>query len=506
MNKFLAVADSEPAVVPLVTSYFAKADEIPPDAVSILVKTVTTTTNTPAVRAEAMAALTRTADPANWDTIFRAVPAVRGVAGGPGGIVLSSLVGSPPLVIPNATPIQQMLASAIDGSPAGQARLQAVVDAQAVLFAGSLTTGVTPATLARQTDALAAAERALALARAEGLAAIQTSVARLTPAQVDAFAAQSLTALPTAVISARLQAMGIPASVLAQVNAGDGASPLEQVRQAVLGSPRLDEVHPRLIEEAAKLNGESSLLADAALLTLSARVLGASAPREAAARAIEAGWRDPRRRVQILLAAVIARDTSRAAPIVAATKDADAAVRRAAEHAVQQLAIDPVQLAAATTAPKIGTMPVAAVLDAVVPARGTVARGAQLVRELACTACHTVSASEAPKGPPLNMVSAILPRRALAEAILVPSHTIAQGFATTQIVRRSGATVTGFVVEEQPDTLTIRDVTSQVTRVPASDIASRTRLDLSMMPPGLANNLTIAEFASLLDYIESLGR
>jgi hypothetical protein len=37
-----------------------------------------------------------------------------------------------------------------------------------------------------------------------------------------------------------------------------------------------------------------------------------------------------------------------------------------------------------------------------------------------------------------------------------------------------------------------------------ADIQSRQKLPTSMMPPGLMMNFTVKEFASLLDYLESL--
>ena len=43
-------------------------------------------------------------------------------------------------------------------------------------------------------------------------------------------------------------------------------------------------------------------------------------------------------------------------------------------------------------------------------------------------------------------------------------------------------------------------------RIATADIAKRTLLETSMMPAGLVNDLTITEFASLLDYLESLAQ
>ena len=136
--------------------------------------------------------------------------------------------------------------------------------------------------------------------------------------------------------------------------------------------------------------------------------------------------------------------------------------------------------------------------------QGRVERGAQLVNELGCIACHTVSAGETPRGPFLGAVAGILPRRQLAEAILDPNRTISQGFSTNVIRLRNGITVTGFVVREAADAITVRDITAREQRIPTGDIVSRDRLDDSLMPSGLANELTVPEFASLIDYLESL--
>jgi putative heme-binding domain-containing protein len=396
--------------------------------------------------------------------------------------------------LPGATAIQQLLVGSLTTDTAAQ--VQALAAARTALTAASFTADA--ATIAARAAAVGQAEEALALARAGGFARIQSSVARLSPAQVTALAAQAANpAAPAAAAAGRGGAAG---------GRGGAATPADQARLSILNSPKLDEVYPVLIEEAAKLNGDSSQLADAALLNIAARRFGAAAPREAATRALDAGWASPARRLQIILAAVTAGDTTRAPQIIAAASDSDAAISRAATFAMQQLAIDPAALAAAAAAPKVGTMTTDAVIAAVVSARGSVARGAQLVKELGCTACHTVSPNESPKGPPLNLVSKILARRELAEAILLPNKSMAQGFPTNQITRRSGGTVTGFVVQETPAAITLQDITTQQTRIPVSDIANRTSLEISIMPQGLTGNLSVTEFASLLDYIESLGR
>ena len=494
VNKFLALADTEPALLPQITAYFATADEIPANAIPVLTKAAATTTNAANIRAEAVAALARTSERTNWSAILPAVATIgqggAAAAGGRGG-------AAAPAGIPGATTIQQLLVTSIDTATTPQ--LQALAAARTALTAASFSAD--QAAIASRANAAAQAEEALALARADAFAKIQASVARLNAAQVAALTAQSVNAtVPAAAAAGR-------GGAAAGGRGGAPATPAEQARLSVLNSPKLNEVYPLLIEEAAKLNGDGSQLADAALLGISARKFGATAPRTAATAALDAGWNNPARRLQIILAAVTARDTSRASQIIAAVNDSDAAIARAATYALQQLAIDPAALAAAATGPKIGAMSNDAVLAAIVTAKGTVTRGAQLVKELGCISCHTVGAGETPKGPPLNLVSGVFPqRRDLAEAILLPNKSISQGYPTVRITRRTGGDIVGFVVKDSTDAILLQDITTEQTRIPVANIASRASVDVSIMPPGLTGNLTLTEFASLLDYIESLAR
>ena len=81
------------------------------------------------------------------------------------------------------------------------------------------------------------------------------------------------------------------------------------------------------------------------------------------------------------------------------------------------------------TMPRLATMQATAILDAVINTKGDIPRGVQLFTQLGCVACHTVASGEPPKGPFLGTISSTYKeRRDLAENILLPSKTIAQGF------------------------------------------------------------------------------
>jgi len=279
----------------------------------------------------------------------------------------------------------------------------------------------------------------------------------------------------------------------------------EKARSAVANASNLDQVHAVFEERAPLLDGESSLMAEEMLLKLASRKVGSPEARDAASRSLDAGWAVPARRLQILRAAAQVRDTSRAAQFVMALDDADPEVARAAAETVKRLKIDPAQFRAQASAPKVGNLGIDAVLDAVVSTTGDVATGEQTFAQVGCTGCHTVKADEPLKGPYLGTIAKTYRRRELAEAILIPNKTLAQGFVTHHFELKDGTEVDGFVVQEAADAVTIRTVAAQEQKIPVNQIARREKQERSLMPEGLAAGLTVRQLASLLDYLQGLA-
>ena len=54
--------------------------------------------------------------------------------------------------------------------------------------------------------------------------------------------------------------------------------------------------------------------------------------------------------------------------------------------------------------------------------------------------------------------------------------------------------------------MTIRDIEGKEFEIPTASIEERVKQPISMMPEGLVKTLTIKEFASLIDYLESLPK
>ncbi len=64
----------------------------------------------------------------------------------------------------------------------------------------------------------------------------------------------------------------------------------------------------------------------------------------------------------------------------------------------------------------------------------------------------------------------------------------------------------GFVIQESATEVLSRNQAGTERKLAVADIAERQKLPTSLMPPGLMNQMTVKDFASLLDYLEQLAK
>jgi len=343
---------------------------------------------------------------------------------------------------------------------------------------------------------------------AEGIPLLITATQTAAPAATasDAEKGHTATLLSNAVIALTKtdSAEGCRSSLGALVTLAavpDAGKEQEAARTAFLGSPKLENHHQLLELEAEKVGTPTAAWADAALLSLSARTTGSPESKELSGKALDAGWQDAKRRVQILKAVATLKHNPYADKVLASLDDPDKAVADAAKAAAKAMKL---QKKTAASGPLIATLKPEDVIAQVVKTKGDVALGEQLFVRQTCVACHTTKESEAQKGPYLGNIAQTYKRPELAQNILDPNKTIAQGFATEVFHLKDGSAQMGFITLEGAESVKVRTITSQEFTFPTRDIAKREKMPISMMPPGLVGNLTIVEFASLLDYMESL--
>jgi putative heme-binding domain-containing protein len=277
----------------------------------------------------------------------------------------------------------------------------------------------------------------------------------------------------------------------------------ELVEKAFLTSPKLENHHALLEERAAALDGGASQWADAALLSLSARKTGSPEARELSQKALDQGWADTKRRVQILKAIRTTNFHGLDEQVRTAMADSDASVAEAAKETAKTLKLEK---KGEDKTPLVSTLKPEEVIAAIVKTKGDVEVGKQMFTRQTCVTCHATSLEEVQKGPYLGNIAQTYRREDLAANILDPGKTIAQGFATEMFTLKDGTAQMGFVTLESADLVKIRNIAGQEFSFKTGAIVKREKLPNSLMPPGLVSNLTTHEFASLLDYLESLSK
>lgn len=240
-----------------------------------------------------------------------------------------------------------------------------------------------------------------------------------------------------------------------------------------------------------------------ALVDISSRGNALAEAKANALSLIEASWQSSAKKALLIDVLVDLRNRSYDEVIISSVNDPDLTVRQAAQRAVRHLKID---LTNQDTSLKISSLPPEQILAQVKEMKGDAHLGEAIFSKAACASCHTVREDEPQKGPYLGNIASIYPRQELADAILHPNKTIAQGFATNLVTMKDNRTVMGFVTEETPAKLVMRDMASQEHVLAKAEVANRSTLPNSMMPAGLMHSFSVKEFASMLDYIVGLSK
>jgi putative heme-binding domain-containing protein len=136
--------------------------------------------------------------------------------------------------------------------------------------------------------------------------------------------------------------------------------------------------------------------------------------------------------------------------------------------------------------------------------RGRQVFAASLKNDLQCQKCHTVQGVGGNVGPDLSMIGKKASRENLFESILQPSKAIADQYVNWQIFSTRGAVVSGLLVEETADAVTLRDANGKDTRIDKKDIDTREKNFVSLMPDNLVGAITEEDLVDLVEYLTTL--
>jgi putative heme-binding domain-containing protein len=123
-----------------------------------------------------------------------------------------------------------------------------------------------------------------------------------------------------------------------------------------------------------------------------------------------------------------------------------------------------------------------------------------------CFTCHSVRGKGGQIGPDLSEIGTKLAKEAIVESILEPSAGISVGYETYSVELKSGDEGYGLLVSETADEIAIKDAKGIVTHYKKSDVTSKRKLKVSLMPTGLQQGMSAQEFADLVGFLSGLKK
>lgn len=138
--------------------------------------------------------------------------------------------------------------------------------------------------------------------------------------------------------------------------------------------------------------------------------------------------------------------------------------------------------------------------------KGDAERGRQVFfsNRSACSTCHRVGSVGGLVGPDLSKIGQVRTTRDLAEAILYPRATLANGYESYTNATRAGRTHTGLIRRETADALHLLTTDRAEVRIPRTQIEEMTPSSVSVMPQGLEKVLTEEQLRDLIVFLRTL--
>ena len=123
--------------------------------------------------------------------------------------------------------------------------------------------------------------------------------------------------------------------------------------------------------------------------------------------------------------------------------------------------------------------------------------------QASCMICHLVKGEGQQIGPDLSGVGA-MGIQAVLRNVLDPNAQLESGYYRHDVSLTDGSLISGFLVEETKESLTIRPIGADPKVIPLASIANHTISKRSLMPEGLIEGFSEKQVADLFSYINSL--
>ena len=140
--------------------------------------------------------------------------------------------------------------------------------------------------------------------------------------------------------------------------------------------------------------------------------------------------------------------------------------------------------------------------------KGDPKRGAEVYAAARCVRCHRIKGQGIPVGPDLTGAALRFSRRDLLVSLVEPSKSVDEKFRNIAFELHSGKTVSGRVITGDDQRLLVSPNPLEpdlLEIVPTADIAGQQVSNISPMPAGLLNTLTLDEIRDLLAYLDAIA-
>ncbi len=135
--------------------------------------------------------------------------------------------------------------------------------------------------------------------------------------------------------------------------------------------------------------------------------------------------------------------------------------------------------------------------------KGDAAKGKVTFAEF-CASCHKVGAAGMDVGPELTNIRKKFDKTGLLDAIIYPSAAILLGYEAWLINTKDETAYFGFLVSENKQTITIKDVTGAQHTIAVDEIATRKKQDKSLMPEPIVAGVSDQQLADVTAYLLSI--
>jgi len=115
--------------------------------------------------------------------------------------------------------------------------------------------------------------------------------------------------------------------------------------------------------------------------------------------------------------------------------------------------------------------------------------------------CHSVGGTGAELGPALDGWGRGKSAAVIAMALVRPGAELAQGYEGTEIKTKDGLTIQGLLIK-QSDPLRMRSMGGLIQIIPADRVASRRRMQASLMMSAAHLGLTAQDVADIVAFLQ----